>query len=52
MTGLWQVSGRSELDFTEMVELDVRYWRDWSLMLEARILLRTPRAVLSARGAK
>ncbi|MEA2271336.1 MAG: hypothetical protein QOI98_44 [Solirubrobacteraceae bacterium] len=49
MTGLWQVSGRSELGVREMLELDVRYAREWSLMLDLRILGRTPRA--SIRGA-
>src|SRR3954447_6718975 len=51
LTGLWQVSGRCELTFWEMVALDVEYWRTWSPWLDLRILLRTPKAVLSARGA-
>lgn len=51
ITGLWQVSGRSELTFERMVELDVEYIRNWSLPLDLRILLATPRAVLSGRGA-
>ena len=46
LTGLWQVSGRSRLSFEEMVELDVRYWQEWSLLLDLQILLRTPKAVL------
>lgn len=46
LTGLWQVSGRSRLTFEEMVELDLRYWREWSLLLDLRILLRTPKAVI------
>ena len=46
LTGLWQVSGRSRLTFAEMVALDVRYWQNWSPLLDMRILLRTPRAVL------
>jgi lipopolysaccharide/colanic/teichoic acid biosynthesis glycosyltransferase len=46
LTGLWQVSGRSRLTFEEMVELDIRYWREWSPLLDLRILLRTPKAVL------
>lgn len=49
LTGLWQVSGRSRLSFQEMVELDVRYWREWSPLLDVRILLRTPKAVLWRR---
>lgn len=46
LTGLWQVSGRSRLSFQEMVELDARYWREWTLLLDLKILLRTPKAVL------
>ena len=49
LTGLWQVSGRSRLAFQEMVELDVRYWQEWSPLLDLRILLRTPKAVLWGR---
>lgn len=51
MTGLAQVSGRCQLSFDEMVRLDVEYLRTWNLALDLRILLRTPRAVLSRRGA-
>ncbi len=51
ITGLWQVSGRSELPFEKMVELDTRYVSDCSLVLDLRILLETPLAVLNARGA-
>ena len=47
---MWQVSGRCELTYPEMIELDLRYVRDWSLWLDIRILLRTPRAVLSRGG--
>ena len=46
LTGLWQVSGRSRLTFAEMVELDVRYWVDWSPLLDLKILARTPKVVL------
>ncbi|MGI8983771.1 MAG: sugar transferase [Acidimicrobiales bacterium] len=46
LTGLWQVNGRSRLSFEEMIELDVRYAREWSPLLDLRILLRTPKAVL------
>ncbi len=49
LTGLWQVSGRSRLSFHEMVQLDVRYWQEWSPLLDLRILLRTPKAVLWGR---
>lgn len=51
LTGLWQVSGRSDLTWEESVRLDLRYVENWSLGLDLRILLRTGSAVLSRRGA-
>jgi len=51
MTGLWQVSGRSELPFDEMVLLDIYYIENWSLGMDFQILFRTLPAVLSGRGA-
>jgi lipopolysaccharide/colanic/teichoic acid biosynthesis glycosyltransferase len=51
ITGLWQISGRSELGWDETVRLDVRYVDQWSLALDLSILLRTPAAVLRGRGA-
>jgi exopolysaccharide biosynthesis polyprenyl glycosylphosphotransferase len=51
MTGLWQVSGRSETTFDEMVELDLRYIERWSFWLDVRILLRTLVVVVRRRGA-
>ncbi|MDP8924735.1 MAG: exopolysaccharide biosynthesis polyprenyl glycosylphosphotransferase, partial [Chloroflexota bacterium] len=51
ITGLWQVSGRSEVPFHDMVRLDLHYVRHWSLGLDLEILLRTIPAVLSNRGA-
>ncbi len=52
ITGLWQVSGRSELPFSKMMELDLNYIRSWSVRLDLKLLLLdTPRAVLSGRGA-
>lgn len=51
ITGLWQVRGRSELTFAQMVELDLEYVRNWSLRLDLSILLETPRAVFSGTGA-
>ncbi len=51
LTGLWQVSGRSEVSLEEMIELDCEYVRRRSLLLNVLILLRTVPAVLSARGA-
>lgn len=51
LTGLWQVSGRSDLTFEEMVLLDLYYAEHWSLGLDLKIMLRTLPAVLRARGA-
>lgn len=51
ITGLWQVSGRSDLSWAESVRLDVRYVDNWSLGLDLSILARTVRAVLGHRGA-
>jgi lipopolysaccharide/colanic/teichoic acid biosynthesis glycosyltransferase/uncharacterized protein (DUF2267 family) len=51
MTGLWQVHGRSRTSFDDMVRLDLRYARCWSLWLDLKILLKTPRAVVSGEGA-
>jgi lipopolysaccharide/colanic/teichoic acid biosynthesis glycosyltransferase len=45
ITGLWQVRGRSRVRFDDMVRLDLQYARGWSLWLDIRILLATPRAV-------
>lgn len=45
ITGLWQVRGRSRVRFDDMVRLDLQYVRGWSLWLDIRILLATPRAV-------
>jgi lipopolysaccharide/colanic/teichoic acid biosynthesis glycosyltransferase len=51
ITGLWQVSGRTEIPFHDMVQLDLYYIRNWSLRLDLEILLRTIPAVLSSKGA-
>lgn len=51
ITGLWQVYGRSRTTFDEMVRLDIKYSRTWSPLLDLKILLQTPRAVLSGDGA-
>jgi lipopolysaccharide/colanic/teichoic acid biosynthesis glycosyltransferase len=51
MTGLWQVSGRSELTFDEMVMLDLFYAENWSLLLDFKILLRTVPTVILGTGA-
>jgi exopolysaccharide biosynthesis polyprenyl glycosylphosphotransferase len=51
LTGLWQVSGRSEVPFHDMVRLDLHYIRNWTFGLDLEILLRTIPAVLTNRGA-
>lgn len=51
LTGLWQINGRSNLTFDEMVRLDLYYAEHWSPWLEAKIILRTVPAVVSGRGA-
>jgi exopolysaccharide biosynthesis polyprenyl glycosylphosphotransferase len=51
ITGLWQVSGRSELDFDDLVHLDFIYLERWSLALDLAILLKTIPAVILQRGA-
>ena len=51
ITGLWQVTGRSKTTFDDMVRLDLRYVRQWSLWLDIKILLHTPQAVFSGEGA-
>jgi len=51
ITGLWQVSGRSEVPFHDMVRLDLHYIRNWSFALDVEILLRTIPAVLTTKGA-
>jgi len=51
ITGLWQVHGRSRTTFDEMVRLDLQYSRTWSLLLDLKILLQTPPAVILGDGA-
>ncbi|MGG5258061.1 sugar transferase [Phycicoccus avicenniae] len=51
MTGLWQVSGRSDLSWLDSVRLDLWYVDNWSLALDAQILFRTANAVFRGRGA-
>jgi lipopolysaccharide/colanic/teichoic acid biosynthesis glycosyltransferase len=51
LTGLWQVYGRCRTTFEEMVRLDLRYARQWSLWLDLKILLSTPAAVVLRSGA-
>jgi exopolysaccharide biosynthesis polyprenyl glycosylphosphotransferase len=51
ITGWWQVTGRSSTNFNDMVRLDIRYIKDFSLWLDLKILLKTPWVVLTGRGA-
>jgi exopolysaccharide biosynthesis polyprenyl glycosylphosphotransferase len=51
ITGLWQVSGRSDVSYPERVRLDMYYVRNWSIWLDIQIMIATPSAVLSRRGA-
>jgi len=51
LTGLWQISGRSELSFDQMIELDLRYIENWSLRSDLAIMGRTIGVILFGRGA-
>jgi len=51
MTGLWQVSGRSDVGYDERVKLDTHYVENWNLALDIRIILKTAAAVIGRRGA-
>jgi len=51
ITGLWQVSGRSDLSWEDSVRLDLDYVENWSMMRDLQIIVRTFRAVVSPRGA-
>jgi lipopolysaccharide/colanic/teichoic acid biosynthesis glycosyltransferase len=51
ITGLWQVTGRSRTTFDEMVRLDLRYARNHTVLTDLKILLATPRAVVTGKGA-
>jgi lipopolysaccharide/colanic/teichoic acid biosynthesis glycosyltransferase len=53
LTGMWQVSGRSDIkDFDEVVKLDLEYIDNWSLKEDAKIMLRTIWVVLFGRGSR
>lgn len=52
VTGLWQVSGRSELNFDERIELELFYAQNWSFWLDLKILFKTIGVVLAKRGAR
>jgi exopolysaccharide production protein ExoY len=51
ITGAWQVNGRSDVTYPERVEFDRQYIESWSLGRDLSILVRTPKAVITARGA-
>ena len=51
ITGLWQVEGRSRTRFDDMVRLDLKYARAWSIWLDLKILAQTPAAVIHGEGA-
>ena len=51
ITGLWQVSGRSNLTYEDRVKLDTWYVLNWSLWLDITILIKTPIVVLKKEGA-
>ena len=52
LTGLWQVSGRSDLNYEERVNLDIYYVQNWSFWLDIKVLIRTIFVVLKRRGAE
>jgi lipopolysaccharide/colanic/teichoic acid biosynthesis glycosyltransferase len=53
LTGMWQVSGRSDIqDFDEIVKLDLEYIDNWSILLDIKILFKTVLAVLGRKGSK
>jgi lipopolysaccharide/colanic/teichoic acid biosynthesis glycosyltransferase len=51
LTGPWQIGGRSEVDYSRMLELDIEYARNWSLGRDLWILCKTFLVVLKGRGA-
>ena len=51
MTGLWQIAGRSDLTFDDLVRLDFYYLENWSIWLDISILFKTPFAVIARKGA-
>jgi len=51
LTGLWQISGRADLDFEDMINLDLYYLENWTLGMDLKIILKTVFAVFSKKGA-
>ena len=51
LTGLWQISGRSDLSFEEMARLDLYYIQNWSIEMDVKILLKTIPVMLFGKGA-
>jgi lipopolysaccharide/colanic/teichoic acid biosynthesis glycosyltransferase len=51
MTGLWQIAGRADLSFDDLVRLDFYYLENWSIWLDISVLAKTVPAVIGARGA-
>lgn len=51
ITGLWQISGRSDISYEERVKLDIYYVENWSLLMDIKIVLKTAWSVLASRGA-
>jgi exopolysaccharide biosynthesis polyprenyl glycosylphosphotransferase len=51
ITGIWQVNGRSRTDFNNMVRMDIQYIEKWSPLMDLRLMLQTPLALLTAKGA-
>jgi undecaprenyl-phosphate galactose phosphotransferase len=52
LTGLWQISGRNNLEFKQRVELDAMYARNRNLFLDLKILLKTPKILITGKGRK
>ena len=53
LTGIWQVSGRSDItDFEEVVKLDTEYIRNWGIGMDLKILLKTVAVVIGGAGAR
>ncbi len=51
ITGIWQINGRSSTTFDEMVRMDIKYMREWTFLLDIKILLKTPFVVFNGKGA-